>query len=679
MKDGFVEGMLLDGRFESISPLNHGSFGMVFLAKDNTNDELVAIKCLSKSSNDSACPASGNDHLLELACHERLGYHPNIVNLIHAFETDVHMYLVLEFCSMGDLYEAIRLGRGPLETEHVREFMLQLVNAVEFMHSKGLYHRDIKPENIFLTQDGSMKLGDFGLSTTETWTYESSVGSDRYMAPEQYDPADNGYCPAEADIWAIGICLLNILFCRNPFVTPSESDVLFADFVRDKQSLFDVFPNMSQDTFEVLVHAMALEPKKRSLAAVREALCRVISFTTDDEVFDDFCTEDREVVAASANRQPLRTPSIQSPPVEQSGAFPWARALHMSPPQSAARQLSAIPDTENYGDDLFPISDKASSTWYKLPEQTPSLASVLDSTLGASIKSMNLREPKPRHPAPTSGSLPEVTNSKPIPALSSVFSNKDNMVSKSWSDLWDEDEESSLLEEEEEDARRRFNGRNWSSETIDEDLTLSVSRPGLVEATNHSFLNSRTQTPAQPIPGIVDAVRISEDRGSVEEDPKTAYKLPMFSPSPTSTQPPPKRSILDKWAALGNRRRAFKSSTVEPEEKVDSGRKRTNTGGGLWRRGFGSGFGWVGSSGAGQGQGQGQGQGPWAGRKERNPGAAAAAMNAPPNERDIPRSRDWRRDNDKRGSWMVEKRSSLHRTGGDGDLEWVGGWHDLHL
>ncbi len=71
--------------------------------------------------------------------------------------------------------------------------MMQLVHAVEFIHSKGIYHRDIKPENIFLTQSGSMKLGDFGLATSDDWSWEIAVGSDRYMAPEQYDPTNAGY------------------------------------------------------------------------------------------------------------------------------------------------------------------------------------------------------------------------------------------------------------------------------------------------------------------------------------------------------------------------------------------------------------------------------------------------------------------------------------------------------
>jgi len=276
MRDKFYDGVVLDGRFQTISPLNHGSFGMVFMARDLTTNDLVAVKCLTKKSatDDTVSVFAVDEKSEELACHTRLGSHSNIVNLIHNFETDAHIYLVLEFCSRGDLYEAIRTGCGPLETEHVREFMLQLVDAVAYIHSKGMHHRDIKPENIFLTNDGTLKLGDFGLATKDTWSYETTVGSDRYMAPEQYDSAGAGYSPAQADIWAIGICLLNVLFSRNPFTTPTEEDPLFLDFSRDRQSLFDVFPMMSQDTFEVITHSMSLDPRKRSLANVRESLRR---------------------------------------------------------------------------------------------------------------------------------------------------------------------------------------------------------------------------------------------------------------------------------------------------------------------------------------------------------------------------------------------------------------------
>lgn len=626
LKDNFTEGLLLDGRFQTISPLNHGSFGMVFMAKDTKTDQLVAIKCLTKASSTNACPSAMiiDDNSDELACHARLGQHPNIVNIIHSLETSAHRYLVLEFCSMGDLYEAIRLGRGPLETEHVRAFMLQLVDAVAYMHSKGLYHRDIKPENIFLTQDGSLKLGDFGLATTETWSYEVSVGSDRYMSPEQYDSAGTGYSPAKADIWAIGICLLNIIFSRNPFVTPSESDLLFADYARDRQSLFDVFPNMSQDTFEVLVHAMAIDPEKRSLSAVRHAINRVISFTTDDEILDDFCTEDREVVTASANRVPLRTPSIQSPHVDQGGSFPWAKALHMSPPPQV-RQLSAIPDTESYSEDLFANSEKAGSSWNSVGPQ--SMGSVLDSSTGASLNQFTISRPRagfPPRPDPVhiSGSLPSRA-SKPLPAMTMAFGNKNNAASKSWSDLWDEDEEEEARHDQVLQSRREQNSRSWSQESNDDDPT--IRRGGLAEVKSSSYVNTRTRSP-----GHNDANANGTGFDGVNQN-DVFYFEDRVPPTIPRYSPPSKRTITDKWAALGNRRRASQSNNAP----VSAKRSAISS----WRREVGMDSG---------------NDGVW-------------------DRKTIVRSsvKDWRRD--------THRPYRHHQRDDDVDHEWVGGWHDLHL
>ena len=639
LKDRFYDGVVLDGRFETISPLNHGSFGMVFMAKDLITNDLVAIKCLTKKSAiaDSDSSFAIDERSEELACHARLGSHANIVNLIHSFETDAHVYIVLEFCSRGDLYEAIRTGTGPLETEHVRQFMLQLVDAVAYIHNKGMYHRDIKPENIFLTQSGEMKLGDFGLATSEKWTYETTVGSDRYMSPEQYDSAGAGYAPEQADIWAIGICLLNILFSRNPFTTPTESDPLFLDFSRDKQSLFDVFPTMSQDTYEVIAQCMSLDPRKRSLAGAREALERAVSFTTFDESLDDFCSTERRVIA-SANREPLRTPSIQSPQVDQ-GSFPWAKALQASPPQQF-RQLSAIPDTESYhSEDLFPSSEESNKDWFSVGEQTPSLASILDSSLGASMKSLAIRRPTKAGPpkaslTPISGSLP-ITMSKPklLPSMSSIFGRKNDVVSKSWSDLWDED-----IEEEEEETEKELktrqmqNARTWSHESKSEDDT--VRRVGPLEAKSPSFVNitklspEAGQAPVNDIDGDIVA-----DGFFFHDTPQQNVTAPQYSPR---YSPPSKRTTFDKWSALGERRRAY-TGTSESEKSPE-----------LWkaRRNVGLGF---------------TGFGVW--DNKANTVVKDKGNGCP-----------WARD---RGRDHYERRNHKQRV--EGDMEWVGGWHDLHL
>ncbi|KAE8385635.1 putative serine/threonine protein kinase [Aspergillus alliaceus] len=628
--NSFVEGQLLDGRFRTVAPLNHGSFGMVFLAYDTKTGDDVAIKCMVKGSG----PVAFDDRFDELLCHRRLGYHPNIVNLIHSFETDTHMYLVLEYCANGDLYEAIRLNRGPLETEHVRDFMLQLVSAVEFMHANGLYHRDIKPENIFLMQDGCMKLGDLGLATREAWCYEACVGSDRYMAPEQYDPSTTGYSPAKADIWAVGICLLNVLFARNPFATPTESDILFADYVRDRQSLFDIFPNMSQDTFEILRNALAIDPDKRSLAGIRDMIIRTVTFTTDDEALDDFCTDDRDVVPASANREPLRTPSIQSPFINQGDSFPWAKALHSSPPQDI-RRLSAIPD-DSYEEDLFPPSETAGTSWFSVHQGTPSMESVTESALGDSYRSTAFRKVEPRFPplsdpVQITGSLPSQT-SKPLPSLSMVFGKKqDEQISKSWSDLWDEDEE---LENEDIafQQRREQNSRSWSHDS---------GTPELVGPSN--LLKEAESSSIFTVPLEEKAVSGAEGRAipvkPLHDEPTTSKS------APTSPQSSSKKSTLDKWAALGDRRRNYKPAEASLGQK----KFLSNM---AWRKDWG-----LGSSGFDYGS--------WA-KKD--------TIISPERRRRPFLEKGWRRD-------VMEP--SKPATGYDGsideDLDLIGGWHDLHL
>lgn len=537
LKNNFVKGQLLDGRFRTLAPLNHGSFGMVFLATDTQTGEEVAIKCLFKGS-------QPQERFEELECHRRFGFHPNLVNLIHTFDTEHHTYLVLEYCANGDLYEAIRLDRGPLETEHVRDFMLQLLSAVDFMHANGLYHRDIKPENIFLTQDGSMKLGDFGLATQDSWCHEACVGSDRYMAPEQYDPTHSGYSPAKADIWSVGICLLNILFARNPFTTPTESDKIFADYVLDRQSLFDIFPNMTQDTYEILTHAMAIDPSKRSLLDVRDCILRAVSFTTDDESLDEFCTEDREVVAASANREPLRTPSLQSPHVNQGDSFPWAKALHSSPPQ-AIRQLSAIPDNESYTEDLFPASEAAGTSWFSTRMETPSMASVMDSALSESFRSLHLHKRQapalPRSdPVAITGSLPSHAT-KPLPSLSMVFGNNKgaDQISKSWCDMWDEEES------ENEDVaiaqRREQNSRCWSHES--QGNAVDAKREPDSASTQH-----RSEHTVETDDFEIHHMSLGE-----ESDSSTSSS----TPRPVCSSPH-ELSSADKWSMLGDVRRKYK-------------------------------------------------------------------------------------------------------------------------
>ncbi|KAF2156103.1 kinase-like protein [Myriangium duriaei CBS 260.36] len=655
MQESFKKGVLLGGRFETVAPLNHGTFGMVFRARDLETGDMVAVKCLTKQLPDgvqSPCPAAMavDDRSEELALHTLIGHHDNIVNLLSSFETENHSYLVLEYCPNGDLYEAIRAGKGPLETEHVREFMLQLVDAVIFLHSKGIFHRDIKPENIFLARDGSMKLGDFGLATTETWTNEFGVGSDRYMAPEQFDSFNSvGYSPAAADTWAIGICLLNVLFGRNPFASPTHADPLFSDYLHDHQSLFDVFPNMSQDTYEILRDCLAVDPAKRSLANARDHLLRVVSFTTDEESLDEFCMGS-DVVGATLGREPLRTPSVSSPQVDASGSFPWAKALQS--PQKHQRQLSVIQDNE----ELYPAPAKTA-----FEPDVASLASALDSGIGMSYKSSNVSSAPIS--VPISSSLPSSR------AMAAIYGNQSELFSKSWSDLWEE--------EEEEKARS-------SLDLVERLDVVPFSQP------DESHL-TRCSTPAIDIKpssrgSSTPRMGLSElgntNRSLSPSSPRLGnFQFGQFAKSAPQKESALKRtgsSFMDKWAALGNLRRgnnnAFPQTPrkgtgdntprtqMPPQSTTKRTKSKSRDRAGSWRKNS-------------------PGAPPYSHemwnlskdwRSPQQPNYTASPATTTPSK---PRTS---------GFFSQQRRKSprrsQHITSDDiGDLEWVGGWQDLHI
>ncbi|KKA27153.1 hypothetical protein TD95_000377 [Thielaviopsis punctulata] len=615
LRNAFENGTILNGRYRTEKPLNNGSFGMVFMATDLVTKNKVAIKCMTKKSASDEDSDLQEDFLIdekseELDIHTRLGKHPGIVHLLDSFETSSHIYLVLEFCERGDLYEAIRSDYCPSETEQIRRFMLQIVDAVEYMHSLGVYHRDIKPENIFITKTGSVKLGDFGLATTEDWCDEMAVGSDRYMAPEQFDHHGQGYSPAQSDIWSIGVCLLNILFARNPFTRPSMEDPLFRDFVADKQSLFDVFPDMSQDAFEVIVQSMSIDPSKRSLEGVRDALWNAESFTNFDEVLDDeFMPSDRPMVPAEANRAPLRTPSIQSPALNVSENPFFAVQI---PESKHKRHLSAIPDEDldAYDEPLFSETE-TQRDWCDVALETPG-SSMVESNIG----SFQSKTAPLAIPAPASrsnllvGSMPiPKAKAQSIPTIAFSFGRGKGASGVSWSDLMDDDEDDDF-----DDMAMSFSDSIGTpfevADACNDDLkepttrvlsntsVLSVSDNGeelmfAVENVNPKPAGGNSALSAGLAAADIDADFVDDGfffQGAPsvasEDETISLATIGNLSPLPSSTQPAKattaqqhqqnqqqqqqqqqvtspsldsSKKILEKWEALGQRRRAFAS------------------------------------------------------------------------------------------------------------------------
>ncbi|XP_019380242.1 PREDICTED: serine/threonine-protein kinase Nek3 isoform X5 [Gavialis gangeticus] len=208
--------------------LGEGSFGRALLVCDKTSSQKYAMKEIRLPKSPSDVENSRKEAIL-LAKMK----HANIVGYKESFEADGHLYIVMEYCDDGDLMQKIKRQRGKLFPEDtILCWFVQLCLGVKYIHDKRILHRDIKSKNIFLTQNGKVKLGDFGSArllknaTAYACTY---VGTPYYVPPEIWEnmPYNN-----KSDIWSLGCVLYELctlkhpMFKRNPKNRPSASTIL---------------------------------------------------------------------------------------------------------------------------------------------------------------------------------------------------------------------------------------------------------------------------------------------------------------------------------------------------------------------------------------------------------------------------------------------------------------------
>lgn len=178
-------GHLLDNHLELTGILGVGAYGVVYTAVDIYTLVPFAIKALSKIGLDAR---QKKFQAREIALHAKAQAHPNIVSLVEILDAPDCVYVVMEYCSEGDLFSVITEQGGYVaDDEMARSVFLQLLDAVEYCHSLGIYHRDLKPENVLVGDFGRMvKLADFGLATTEEITADFGCGSTFYMSPGEH-------------------------------------------------------------------------------------------------------------------------------------------------------------------------------------------------------------------------------------------------------------------------------------------------------------------------------------------------------------------------------------------------------------------------------------------------------------------------------------------------------------
>lgn len=173
---------MLAGRLELVSVLGVGAYGVVYRAVDILTNIPYAVKALPKSGLDAR---QRRFQRREIALHHRASQHPNVVSLLRILDSPDCTFVVIEFCPEGDLFSNItEHGHFVGDDQLVKHTFLQILDAVQYCHSVGIYHRDLKPENILVTNNGStVKLADFGLATTDAITSDFGCGSTFYMSP----------------------------------------------------------------------------------------------------------------------------------------------------------------------------------------------------------------------------------------------------------------------------------------------------------------------------------------------------------------------------------------------------------------------------------------------------------------------------------------------------------------
>lgn len=210
---------ILMNRYELGRMLGQGTFGKVYHAKNIASGQSAAIKIIDK---EKVLKVGMIDQIKREISIMRLVRHPNVVQLYEVMASKTKIYFAMEYVKGGELFDKVTKGR--LKEDLARRYFQQLVGAVDYCHSRGVYHRDLKLENLLLDDQGNLKVSDFGLSALwesrrQDGLLHTMCGTPAYVAPEVIHK--KGYDGAKADIWSCGVILFVLLAGYLPFQDPS--------------------------------------------------------------------------------------------------------------------------------------------------------------------------------------------------------------------------------------------------------------------------------------------------------------------------------------------------------------------------------------------------------------------------------------------------------------------------
>ena len=246
--------------------IGEGGMGTVYLGINEQFEQKVAIKVLAPQFVHNADIVKRFKK--EASMLSKLN-HPNIVKLLNFYENDKGVYLIMEYVEGYTLDEYITNISGPILEDKAAEMFYEILDGFEFAHSKGIIHRDIKPSNIIVTNDGEIKIFDFGIAKlinepenqklTRTGT---KLGTVVYMSPEQIR---QGEVSKLSDIYSLGVVLHQLLTGKSPYMPNemSEFDISTKIVFEPLPRLKSIYPHVSDEIQNIVDIASSKKPENR--------------------------------------------------------------------------------------------------------------------------------------------------------------------------------------------------------------------------------------------------------------------------------------------------------------------------------------------------------------------------------------------------------------------------------
>ena len=251
------------GKYYVVHEVGRGSTGTVYLSHDPFYGRDVAIKLYHATTGDDA--ESRNARRMFLGEAKMVGklQHPNIVPIFDAGEEDGRRYVVTEHVHGARTLSAYCRPGSLLPIDQVVNIVYKCAKALHYAHSRGVVHRDIKPSNILLTQDGDVRIVDFGIALvadSDVSRLEGVAGSPAYMSPEQVQGLE---LDARSDLYSLGAVMYEMLCGQRPFRAGALGKLLRQVVQTPPEPLREIRADVPEELEALVARVLQKDPGNR--------------------------------------------------------------------------------------------------------------------------------------------------------------------------------------------------------------------------------------------------------------------------------------------------------------------------------------------------------------------------------------------------------------------------------